>query len=47
MSSLVKVPIGEIVHAIWQFIVPLVVVLFVLVAVPETVTWLPHLFGLR
>jgi len=47
MSSLVKVPIGEIVRAIWQFIVPLVIVLFVLIAVPETVIWLPHLFGFR
>jgi C4-dicarboxylate transporter DctM subunit len=47
LSSLVKVPIGEIVRAIWQFIVPLVAVLAVLIAAPETVTWLPHLFGLR
>lgn len=47
MSSLVKVPIGEIVRAIWQFILPLVIVLALLIVVPETVTWLPGLFGYR
>src|ERR1044071_1096275 len=47
LSSLVKVPIGEIVRAIWQFIVPLVIVLALLVVFPETVTWLPNMFGYR
>jgi tripartite ATP-independent transporter DctM subunit len=47
MSSLVKVPIAEIVRAIWQFILPLVLVLLLFVLVPETVTWLPQQFGFR
>jgi tripartite ATP-independent transporter DctM subunit len=47
MSSLVKVPIGEIVRSIWQFLIPLVIVLFLLVAFPDTVTWLPRQFGLE
>ena len=47
MSSLVKVPLGEIVRAIWQFVVPLVAVLLLFVLVPETVTWLPRQFGFR
>jgi C4-dicarboxylate transporter DctM subunit len=47
LSSLVKVPIGEIVRAIWQFILPLLAVLLLLVLFPEMVTWLPGLFGFR
>jgi tripartite ATP-independent transporter DctM subunit len=47
MSSLMKVPIGEIVRAIWQFMLPLLAVLLLFVTVPETVTWLPQLFGFR
>ncbi len=46
MSSLMKVPIGEIVRSIWQFLIPLVVVLFVLTLWPASVTWLPKQFGL-
>ena len=47
MSSLLKVPIGEIVRSIWQFLIPLVVALFLMVVFPDTVTWLPRQFGLE
>jgi len=47
LSSLMKVPIGEIVQSIWQFLIPLVIVLLLLVLFPDTVTWLPRQFGLE
>jgi len=46
MSSLVKVPFNEIVRSIWQFLIPLVAALFVMVLWPDTVLWLPRQFGL-
>jgi C4-dicarboxylate transporter, DctM subunit len=47
LSSLTKVPIGEIVSAIWPFLATLVAALLLMVLVPETVTWLPRAFGFR
>jgi TRAP-type C4-dicarboxylate transport system permease large subunit len=47
LSSLTKVPIGEIVSAIWPFLASLVAALLLMVLVPETVTWLPWAFGFR
>jgi C4-dicarboxylate transporter DctM subunit len=47
LSSLTKVPIGDVVRAIWPFVLALVAALMVMVFVPETVTWLPRAFGFR
>jgi TRAP-type C4-dicarboxylate transport system permease large subunit len=46
MSSLVKVPFADIVRSIWQFLIPLIVALFLMVLFPDTVLWLPRQFGL-
>jgi tripartite ATP-independent transporter DctM subunit len=45
MSSLTRVPIKEVVAAVWPFIIALAVALLVMVLVPGTVTWLPRQFG--
>jgi tripartite ATP-independent transporter DctM subunit len=45
LASLTGVPIREINREIWQFCVPLTVVLFVLIAFPAITLWLPRLFG--
>jgi len=47
MSSLTKVPLGDIVRAIWPFVAALVAALLVMVYVPETVIWLPRAFGFK
>jgi C4-dicarboxylate transporter DctM subunit len=47
LSSLTKVPVGEVVRAIWPFVLTLVAALMIMVFVPETVTWLPRAFGFR
>lgn len=45
MSSLTRVPIKEVVAAVWPFIIALAAALLVMVLVPGTVTWLPRQFG--
>ncbi len=47
LSSLTKVPIGEVVRSIWPFVLALIGALMVMVFIPETVTWLPRAFGFR
>jgi tripartite ATP-independent transporter DctM subunit len=45
LSALTNVPMREINREIWQFCVPLTVVLFLLIAFPAVTLWLPRLFG--
>ena len=45
LSSLTKVPVGEVVRAVWPFVLALIAALMTMVFVPETVTWLPRAFG--
>jgi C4-dicarboxylate transporter DctM subunit len=47
LSSLTKVPVGEVVRAVWPFVLALIAALMVMVFIPETVTWLPRSFGFR
>jgi C4-dicarboxylate transporter, DctM subunit len=47
MSSLTKVPLNEIMRAVWPFVAALIAALLVMVYVPETVTWLPRAFGFK
>lgn len=47
LSSLTKVPMREINREIWQFCVPLAIVLLLLIAFPSITLFLPHLFGFR
>ena len=47
LSSLTKVPVGEVVRQIWPFVLALIIALMIMVFVPETVTWLPRAFGFR
>jgi TRAP-type C4-dicarboxylate transport system permease large subunit len=39
------VPMREINREVWQFCLPLTVVLFILVLFPSITLWLPRLFG--
>ena len=45
LASLTGVSMREINREIWQFCVPLTVVLFILIAVPDLTLWLPRVFG--
>ena len=45
LSALTGVSMREINREIWQFCVPLTVVLFILIAVPDLTLWLPRVFG--
>jgi tripartite ATP-independent transporter DctM subunit len=45
LSALTNVPMREINREIWQFCVPLTIVLFGLIAFPAVTLWLPRLFG--
>lgn len=45
MSTLAGVPLKDIIVQIWKFVIPLVVVLFLLVLFPSLVLWLPRLMG--
>ncbi|ARQ01962.1 TRAP transporter large permease [Pseudorhodoplanes sinuspersici] len=47
MSSLTKVPMREINREIWQFCVPLSIVLLILIAFPQITLFVPHMFGLK
>jgi tripartite ATP-independent transporter DctM subunit len=47
MSSLTKVPMREINREIWQFCVPLSIVLLVLIVFPEITLFVPRMFGLK
>jgi tripartite ATP-independent transporter DctM subunit len=47
LSSLTKVPMRDINRNIWTFCVPLTVVMFILIAFPKIVLFLPHLFGYK
>lgn len=44
LSSLTKTNLRSVFREIWIFIIPLVIALFVITLVPETVLWLPRLF---
>jgi tripartite ATP-independent transporter DctM subunit len=45
LSALTGTPMREINREIWQFCVPLTLVLFLLILVPDLTLWLPRLFG--
>jgi tripartite ATP-independent transporter DctM subunit len=45
LSSLAQVPLRDIFGEVWKFLIPLVAVLFLLVAVPDLTLWLPRQFG--
>ena len=45
LSALTGVPMRDINREIWQFCVPLTLVLFLLILVPDTTLWLPRVFG--
>jgi len=47
LSSLTKVPMREINREIWQFCVPLSIVLLILIAFPQVTLFVPHMFGLK
>jgi TRAP-type C4-dicarboxylate transport system permease large subunit len=47
LSSLTKVPMREINKEIWNFCIPLTVVMLILSAFPEIVLFLPHMFGYK
>ena len=47
LSALTGVPVREINREIWQFCVPLTVVLFLLVLFPAITLWLPWVFGYK
>jgi tripartite ATP-independent transporter DctM subunit len=47
LSSLTKVPMREINREIWNFCVPLAVVMLILSAFPDIVLFLPHMFGYK
>jgi tripartite ATP-independent transporter DctM subunit len=44
LSGLTDTPLGTIIRNIWPFIVALTVALFLMVFIPQIVTWLPHMF---
>lgn len=45
LSALTGVPMREINREIWQFCIPLTVVLFLLILIPDATLWLPRQFG--
>ncbi len=45
LSTLANVPLAKIIREVWKFLIPLVVVLFLLVAFPSLILWLPRLGG--
>lgn len=45
LSSLAVVPLKDIIIQIWKFLIPLVVVLYLLILFPSLVLWLPRLAG--
>lgn len=47
LSGLTKTPVGEVSREILVFALVLMATLFVMVFVPQTVLWLPHLFGFK
>ena len=47
LSSLTKVPMREINREIWQFCVPLSIVLLILIVFPEITLFVPRMFGLK
>ncbi len=47
LSSLTKVPMRDINREIWQFCVPLSIVLLLLIAFPSITLFVPHMFGLK
>jgi tripartite ATP-independent transporter DctM subunit len=46
LSALAKVPIREINREVWQFCLPLTIVMFILIAFPEITLFLPRSLGL-
>jgi tripartite ATP-independent transporter DctM subunit len=47
LGSLTGVPMKEINREIWQFCIPLMVVMFLLIFFPQITLWLPHLMGYK
>ena len=47
LGSLTGVPIKEINREIWQFCIPLTVVMLLLIFFPSITLWLPHAFGYK
>jgi tripartite ATP-independent transporter DctM subunit len=47
LGSLTGVPMKEINREIWQFCIPLMAVMFLLIFFPQITLWLPHAFGYK
>jgi tripartite ATP-independent transporter DctM subunit len=47
LGSLTGVPMKEINREIWQFCIPLTIVMFLLIFFPQITLWLPHAFGYK
>lgn len=47
LAALTKVPMREINREIWNFCIPLTIVMLLLILFPEIILFLPHLFGYR
>lgn len=47
LGSLTGVPMKEINREIWQFCIPLTLVMFLLIVFPQITLWLPHAFGYK
>ncbi len=45
MSGLTGIPLRDIIREVWLFIAVLMVALLIMILVPDTVLWLPRLFG--
>ena len=45
MSGLTGIPLREIIREVWLFIVVLLAALLIMILVPDTVLWLPRVFG--
>ncbi len=45
INGLTGIPLRDMIREIWPFMIVLVVALFAMVLLPETVLWLPRQFG--
>lgn len=45
LNAVTRIPLSEIIREIWPFLIALLIALLVLVLLPDTVLWLPRIFG--
>ena len=45
LNAVTRIPLSEIIHEIWPFLLALLLALLGLVIFPELVLWLPQIFG--